>query len=181
MAQKERYIFKIIVAGDGFVGKTSLIYRLVHDKFIAEYLLTLGANFALWEYTKDNASITLQLWDVAGQQYFRQVIPAYYENAHGAVLVFSLVDPNSLMNLAIWAREIRKVAGDIPMIVIGNKYDLPRNIGELTIKEFLNDIGIKSYFETSAKTGENVREAFTQLAELVYKNMSEKKITKTLK
>ena len=176
MCAKRSYIYKVIIAGDGFVGKTSIILRLTRGIFLAEYIVTLGSNFALWKTKCEDAEISLQLWDVAGQPYFRKVLPSYYEGAHGAILVYSLVDPSSLQSIPRWYNEIKNVAGDIPFIVLGNKNDLDRNVPEDYARAIAEQLNCAAYFEVSAKTGHNIQKAFEEVARILYNHYKTKMV-----
>lgn len=159
--------YKIILAGDGAVGKTTLINRFVTGKFAADYKATIGVDiFSKRFKVEAGQHINLQIWDIAGQSLFRSFRKKFYSQARGALLVFDLTMPSSLESLTNWISDIKEVTGDIPLILIGNKSDLIelRSITESDISNFLKHSSVADHFLTSALTGENVERAFHELA-----------------
>lgn len=159
--------YKIVLAGDVGVGKTSLINRFVTGYFADEYKATIGVNIYTKELFVDNSEVNLQIWDVAGQTSFRQFRQRFFSGARGAFLVFDLTVPTSLDNLhASWIEDIQNNAGEIPLILIGNKVDLRESItvSQQDVTKFLNQhSNVEDHFITSALTGENVENAFHKL------------------
>ena len=158
--------YKIILAGDGAVGKTTLINRFVTGKFAADYKATIGVDIFSKRFKVRGKHINLQIWDIAGQSLFRDFRKKFYSQARGALLVFDLTMPSSLESLTNWISDIKEVTGDIPLILIGNKSDLMelRSITDGDISNFLEQSNIVVHFLTSAMTGENVENAFHELA-----------------
>ncbi|MFW9904349.1 MAG: Rab family GTPase [Candidatus Thorarchaeota archaeon] len=162
--------YKIVLAGDVGVGKTSLINRFVTGYFTDDYKATIGVNIYTKQLFIDNSEANLQIWDVAGQTSFRQFRRRFFSGARGALLVFDLTVPKTLDNLhASWIEDIQNNAGKIPLILIGNKVDLKESIAvsQHDVREFLNQhLHVEDHFITSALTGENVENAFHKLASL---------------
>jgi len=161
--------FKIILIGDGAVGKTSLLYRFCQGKFSSNYMITIGANFLKKEIKINNKdSADLIIWDIAGQfEKFGRFHDTFYKNANGALLVFDLLQPSTFDSVDKWHKDVVKVLGkEIPFILIGNKKDLLENIvrpiDEKSSAEYAKEKN-SIYIETSAKTGLNVEEAFLEL------------------
>ncbi|UCG03730.1 MAG: GTP-binding protein [Candidatus Heimdallarchaeota archaeon] len=163
--------YKIVLAGDIGVGKTSLINRFVTGIFTDDYKPTIGVNIYIKELFIDNSEVNLQIWDVAGQTSFRQFRQRFFCGAQGAFIVFDLTVPKSLENLHVsWIEDIQNNAGEIPLILIGNKVDLKESItvSRQDITDFLiQHSNVEDHFITSALTGENVENAFTKLTALV--------------
>lgn len=117
---------KVVVVGDGSVGKTCLLRRFVRGDFIEQYKKTIGAEFM----EKDvflrayNVTVKLLLWDTAGQEVFNALTRAYYRGAGVAVLAFSTVDRDSFMNVEAWKERVESVCGPIPMVLCQTKLDL---------------------------------------------------------
>ncbi|MHA2246732.1 MAG: Rab family GTPase [Candidatus Hodarchaeales archaeon] len=161
--------YKIILAGDGDVGKTSLINRFVTGAFTGDYKATIGVAITSKSLVvKDHAGeVNLQIWDIAGQTLFREFRKKFYTKAQGALLVFDLTVPKSLDNLHLsWIKDIHQITGEIPFVLIGNKVDLNelRAISPEEITSFLEaHPNIKAHLDTSALTGENVENAFHEL------------------
>ncbi|WP_455142222.1 Rab family GTPase [Candidatus Hodarchaeum mangrovi] len=158
--------YKIILAGDGAVGKTTLINRFITGKFAADYKATIGVDIFSKRFKVGGQHINLQIWDIAGQSLFRSFRKKFYSQARGALLVFDLTMPSSLDSLNNWISDIKEVTGEIPLILIGNKSDLMelRSITDDNISNFLSQSEIVDHFLTSAMTGENVEKAFHELA-----------------
>ncbi|MHA1230615.1 MAG: Rab family GTPase [Candidatus Helarchaeota archaeon] len=167
---KHRYVFKVVVIGDGAVGKTSLINRFAEQKFIKEYKPTLGTNIVIKEIEEDGNNIRLLLWDIAGQQKWRDVRHLYYQGASSAILVFDVTRPETFNNIPNWFEDLIKHSGDIPRVLIANKIDLVdiRKKSTEEIQEMAERVNAK-FFETSAADGTNVLDAFLYLARLMIK------------
>ncbi|MEM2637047.1 MAG: GTP-binding protein [Candidatus Korarchaeota archaeon] len=181
MASSVSYIFKTIVVGKGASGKTSLMMRWTEGKFREDYLMTIGVNFNvkdidLLTFDGKRERVRLTIWDTAGQERFAKIRPTYYNGAMGGLLVFDLTSRDSFDELEMWVEEIKKYIAGIPLILVGNKIDLPnravstkealikaRELGKLYYE---NDIPLY-YYETSAKTGANVNSVFKDLARLM--------------
>ena len=161
----KNYILKICVVGDGGVGKTSMILSYSEKKFQERYIMTIGSNFALKKLTLDDGTtVKLQIWDLAGQQHFSFVRPPFYRGASGVLYVYDITRRQSFDDLLSWKQEVETVVQK-PFLVIGNKYDLQdeRIIHIDEGKMLAEKMGALSYFETSAKTGENLDDAFLLL------------------
>lgn len=168
---------KICLVGDAAVGKTSLIRQYVHQTFTEKYLQTMGTQVTKKEIgiahplTGDQVHIDMVLWDIIGQKDFRKLLQeAYFQGAKGILGVCDLTREYTLEGLGDWAQNVRNIAGNVPLLTLGNKNDLQDDIriGEGDITEFAGGRNA-SYFLTSAKTGENVEDAFTIIAEEVLK------------
>jgi len=171
-----KYIFKIVVLGDGAVGKTSLIKRYTEEKFQSDYILTIGANFAVKNIEVDGVVVKLQIWDLAGQPQFKEVRGSFYRGAVGAMYVYDVCRVESYNNLLNWKAELTKICGEIPGVLLANKIDLVdyRKVTPEMGAELAERLGGVPYFETSAATGVGVAEAFQKIAELVYKAATQK-------
>ncbi len=171
------YLFKTMVTGEGAVGKTTLVNRYVTGVFERDYKTTIGSQFAVKlthisppdpEYA---VGIKLQCWDVAGQARFKAVRKMYYSGAAGIILVYDVTRRRSFTELSKWVVEADESIGvRVPMIVVGNKIDLPdRAVPSTEAKKWAEDQGFL-YMESSAKTGDGVADMFTVLAELMWRD-----------
>jgi small GTP-binding protein len=162
---KPQFIFKVPVAGDGAVGKTSLIVRYTQGTFTDTYKMTIGTSFAVKTVDLEQVMVKLQIWDLAGQPHFGGVRPLFYQGSTGVIYVFSVIDRASFDHLNGWLEEARKNAGNVPGILVGNKTDLPdqRVISREEAEAYAAQNGLR-YIETSAKMDENVGDAFRQVA-----------------
>ena len=170
MSDQYDYLFKVVVVGDGGVGKTALTLRFSRDFFDESYKMTIGVDFHVKtievETNEGPIRAKLQLWDTGGQERFSSIRPMYYRGSLGAVLVFDLTNPTSFEHLPKWIEEIRaNVKADIPILLVGNKSDLvnERAVFLDEINEFTRIFNLY-YMETSAKTGEGVGDCFYILA-----------------
>ena len=122
------WIFKVIVAGAGGVGKTALIQRYVTDTFVEDHKMTIGAQFSVKDVVLDNGdSVRMQLWDFAGEQRFRFLLGDYCRGASGAFICYDVSDYATFEEIPEWLKIIRSNAGMVPIILVGNKYDLPNH------------------------------------------------------
>jgi small GTP-binding protein len=167
-------LFKIVLLGDGAVGKTSIRRRYMGEGFKTDFLATMGADFAFLKTKIDGIDIEWQIWDLAGQPAFRSVMKSYYRGAMGALAVYDITQPKTLDSLDSWIQEARDRANtnleDIPVVLVGNKIDLRDEVPNClkTINGFVKSKALNGDFiETSAKTGEAIDEAFAKLARLI--------------
>ncbi|MHA1214368.1 MAG: Rab family GTPase [Candidatus Hodarchaeales archaeon] len=171
------YSCKIVMLGEGSVGKTSLIRRFVEHTFSHEYITTIGSNFLLKRLQlKENIRMTMQLWDLSGQDSFRNIRTQYYLHARGGILVFDLTRSDTMLELDKWYRDFTKKAGIVPLMVLGNKLDLANNRQVDTVDgKSMADRFDATYLETSALDGTGVEEAFINLAWRIVNDINEKR------
>ncbi|WP_287582952.1 Rab family GTPase [Candidatus Borrarchaeum sp.] len=169
-----QFIFKIIAIGDGTVGKTSIIRRFVHEEFNPKYVKTIGVSHALKRLFIGDNDVTLTIWDTGGQELFDCVRPQYYRGASGGFVIFDVTNKDSFDHLDKWFNDLNNQCSGITIIVIGNKIDLEadRVISTEEGEQYALQKGVK-FFETSAKTGENVIDVMEELAKLI---LSERKV-----
>ncbi|NHI91141.1 MAG: GTP-binding protein [Candidatus Lokiarchaeota archaeon] len=152
--------FKIIMVGDSEVGKTAFVKRWTLDKFLDTYKMTASANISNKIMHIDGRNLELELWDLAGQESL--LVSDYFFGASGALLLFDKTSEDSIKNLEKWYTKIRELSGKIPILIVGNKYDLAEEINKKGEK-FANKKKM-GYIETSVKTGLNIQESFNILA-----------------
>mmetsp|Transcript_2456 Transcript_2456/g.5495 ORF Transcript_2456/g.5495 Transcript_2456/m.5495 type:complete len:206 (-) Transcript_2456:449-1066(-) len=159
-------LFKLLLIGDSGVGKSCLLVRFADDTFSEIYMSTIGVDFKIRTVKRDGKTIKLQIWDTAGQERFRTITSSYYRGAHGIIIVFDLTNRESFSNVKSWLREIARFASEnVSRLLVGNKSDLSmqRVVDFETAKEFADAHDMK-YIETSARTAENVEDAFLEMA-----------------
>ncbi len=168
-----QYLFKVLLLGDGAVGKTSIRERYMGKGFKGSYLKTIGADFASKKLTMGDTQITMQIFDLAGQDAYVTARKAFYKGGRAAFLVFDLQDETTLVNLRQWAKDaIEFSQGSIStFVILGNKADLveTRMVSKERAVQFCRQLSAETgldlvYLETSAKTGQNIKEAFDLLA-----------------
>jgi small GTP-binding protein len=152
---------KVIVGGEGNVGKTSLIRQYAKGKFSEARNITLGIDITTQQFTIGGEDIRLAIWDIEGQAGNR---PNFYIGAQAAALVYDATEPASLEALVEWQQRLHRYSSDCPVFVVGNKVDLGLTYPPLWGRVFARCIGAKHGF-VSAKTGENVSTLFKLLAE----------------
>ncbi|KAL4645880.1 ras-related protein Rab-7L1 [Arapaima gigas] len=166
------HLFKVLIVGDGHVGKTSLVHRYVEERFCKSYKSTVGVDFALkvlpWSNTE---TVRLQLWDIAGQERFTSMTRIYYKEASGCVLMFDVTDPSSFRNCRRWKEDLDSKAqllgsSPIPCILLANKCDLsPWQVSRERVEMFSQASGFIGWMETSVKDNKNISESMRMLVE----------------
>ena len=161
---KSSYKFKVCLFGPGNVGKTSLLIRYIKDFFNTDLKKTIGSSFLIKDVVIDETDVRLLLWDIGGQDIFKKLRTIYFKGSNAAFGVFDVTDPQSLLKLPGWVSSIKKtVKKSIPMIIVGNKIDLERQVGRQEAEDLAKRLNC-DYLETSAKTGEKVESAFEKIA-----------------
>ncbi|MHA1292360.1 MAG: Rab family GTPase [Promethearchaeota archaeon] len=171
----DEVVYKVIVIGDPAVGKTSLLTKFSTNKFKTTYIPTVGVNIVKEQLNilvekESNILVNLMLWDVAGQPQFYMLHRPYFNGADGMLLVFDLTRRSTFSNVNNWYNTAVKYGlSGIPRVLVGNKNDLKEERKIISpmathLSEKLN----ASYFETSARSGENVKTIFHKIAELIY-------------
>ena len=165
--------YKLIFLGDQNVGKSSILNRFLNDTFIEEYQATIGLDFQSKNVQIDNQDSHLLLYDTAGQEKFRSLIPMYTRDANIILLVYDITNKESFENLSLWLKDLTNInINEVIICIVGNKIDLNEK------REVSNEEGQKYaqehdfiFQEVSAKTGEG-------FSELFYKSLFEKIRTK---
>ncbi len=179
------FFMKLVLCGDGAVGKTAIRERFLGRGFSSSYLQTIGADFASTEKAvevdNNQYSLNYQIWDLAGQTEFGTVRKTYYEGCFGSLMVFDITRPASFENLPAWINELWENSGrgKVPIVLLGNKSDLkdkfPEHITEKQINQYVSDLNVAlgedkffvEYLETSALTGQNIERAFDTIGKQV--------------
>ncbi|MHA1269260.1 MAG: Rab family GTPase [Candidatus Helarchaeota archaeon] len=175
------YVLKVVIAGEGGVGKTALLMRFTKGIFIENTKITIGVDFSAVTI-KANTSlgekiITLQIWDFGGEERFRFILPGYCAGASGAILCFDLTKPETLDALEEWIKLIRSKVPEIPVILVGTKCDLEehRKITREVAEEKVKEWGLSGYIETSSKNGDNIGYVFGLLSQEMLMKIAAKK------
>jgi len=148
--------YKVVLIGDGGVGKTTLIQRHLVGKFVTGYVATLG----LEVHPIIQDGICLNLWDCAGQEKFSGLKDGYFLGSDAAIIMFDLSNNLSAKNALIWYRALRRVCDTIPVLLVGNKSDCAKSFAPPVIKG-------APYLEICVKTGENCESVFESVRQLV--------------
>uniref|UniRef100_A0A0X3NZU5 Ras-related protein Rab-1 n=1 Tax=Schistocephalus solidus TaxID=70667 RepID=A0A0X3NZU5_SCHSO len=162
-------LFKLMLIGDSGVGKTCILFRFVEDSFSSSFISTIGIDFKIKTVELEDQRIKLQIWDTAGQERFQTITASYYRGAMGIMLVYSVTSKKSFENIAKWMANIKNLASyEVETIIIANKADMSqqREVSSEEGKEIAERYGVK-HFETSAKLGTNIEEAFLDLTRAI--------------
>ena len=172
---RREFVFKIVLCGEGGVGKTSIRSKFMGVGFKSDYIKTIGADFASKAVTIGENMVHFQIWDLAGQKMYRHVRSSFYSGCKCGFLVFDLTDIETLEKLELWVKEAIENSGGFLkiFIVLGNKHDLKDQIKvkQADVNKLIDKLNkmedIKAaYLETSAKTGENINEAFNMMGKM---------------
>eukprot|EP00347_Sterkiella_histriomuscorum_P005565 403356122 len=163
--------FKVIVIGDSGVGKSCIVQRLTQDVFKTDHQITIGVEFGAFVMKIDGKIIKLMIWDTAGQEQFRSITKLFYKNSDAAVIVYDVTKRVSFEDVEEWQEEIiNNTDEDVLQYLVGNRVDLqeerevPTNEGIQASKEK----NFAQFFETSARTGQNISVLFQTLSKQLY-------------
>ncbi|MCK5151965.1 MAG: GTP-binding protein [Candidatus Thorarchaeota archaeon] len=169
MSSNYDFLFKVVVLGEGAVGKTAVVTRFSHGFFRTDYKTTIGSQFAvknidIHKSAQELVTVKLQIWDVAGQSRFQILRPMYYRGSSGGVLVYDVTRRRTFIVLEEWLDELERAIGKkIPLVLVANKTDLPDRVVEPAEGKAFAEKHDMPYLETSAKTGEGIIDIFEQL------------------
>lgn len=162
---------KVVVLGAKNVGKTCLINRYCNGVFTDKTKSTIGAGFYTHTTNVNGTSVSMMLWDTAGEERFRAVTPSLLRGTGGVVLAFDLFEPRSLEELDVYYDMYATNVGidtteDSPILLLGNKSDLGAPVlTDDTVKLWMERHNVYHYYKVSAKTGDNVDVAFQEFTE----------------
>lgn len=163
--------YKVVLLGEGRVGKTSIGKRWMSSEFDPLLKQTVSAAYFEKAIDVNGKQINVHLWDTAGQEEYHSITPIYYKGSQAALLVYSVIDRKSIERAAQWKKELTATQGDnIMTIVVANKIDMAKErcISEEEGLKFAQSIN-SPYFEVSAKTGDGIQKLFSTLGEMLSK------------
>lgn len=158
--------FKVVLLGEGRVGKTSILLRYTKGEYSDKQVSTLQASYLDKKLTVNGSQVQLSIWDTAGQERFHALGPIYYRDAAGALLVYDITDAESFNKVKNWVKELKKIVGnDIVIVIAGNKIDMEKNrhVNNSEAESYASSVGA-THFQTSAKTNRGLDEVFNHLA-----------------
>jgi small GTP-binding protein len=168
------YSFKYIIIGDAAVGKSNLLIRYVYGEFNKDYQNTIGVEFGVKNINIKNKICRIQIWDTAGQETFKSITKGYYKNSVCAIIVYDITRRDSFNNINTWINDCKTICSKtVSMVLVGAKSDL--EINRQVMKEEGEELAEKNgipFYETSAKTGENVNEVFFKSAEEIVEKIN---------
>lgn len=167
--------FKLCLFGDGGVGKTTLTHRFLTRIFNEDLKMTIGADFSVKELEIEGKTVVLRIWDFAGEDRFRVLLPSFAKGADGGIFMFDITRYTSMKNIDDWLSFFKQSASktqlQIPLIMVGGKLDLneKRSVPAEDAIEVSKSHNLHGYIECSSRTGDNVDEVF----ELITRKMIE--------
>ena len=168
-------MFKVVLVGDSFVGKTNIMSKYLKNEFHEDSKATVGVEFGSKKFNIEGHSIKAQIWDTAGQERYKAITSAYYKGAKGAFIVYDITRKNSFDSIDKWISDVTAVADKkISIVLIGNKSDLEdqRQVTKEQGEDKANKLEV-AFLETSAFSGENLEKAFELMMKEVYKKCHE--------
>lgn len=177
--EESEALFKVIIFGEGGVGKTTLIRRYLEGYFEESIKMTIGVDFFMKHITIKDVRVSLQIWDFAGEERFRFLLPDYVSGASGGIFMYDITRQSTLNRthewMTIFKREYARKKNDevLPVIVLGGKIDREedRSVDHAYAKQRLSDFNCLDFMECSSKTGENVEDAFIALTRHLIERM----------
>ena len=169
--------FKLPIFGDAGVGKTTLTHRYLHGLFKDSYHHTIGVDFFLKRIEVDGKSVSLQIWDFAGEEKFRFLLPGIMNGAHGTIFMFDITRYVTFQNVTNWL-NVFNTANEthdqkVPAFLVGSKTDLEglRTVPSEEGKKFVKENNLVEYIECSSKTGENIEKVFSAITKKMIGNV----------
>ena len=166
MAEKKEFLYKILLLGDSSVGKTCFLMRYTDNTFQEIHMSTIGLDYKLKNVQLDDGKmVKIQIWDTAGQDRFRSITKNYYKGAHGIILIYDVTSRKTFDNVKNWVAQIKEEVTDkVSIILVGNKTDDVdgRKVQTEEGQKMAKECGL-SFFETSAKSGQNIDSTFNEL------------------
>ena len=162
MTEEDAQHYKLIFLGDQYVGKSSILNRFYQDKFEQDYQATIGLDFHSKNVNINGTPVRLLLYDTAGQEKFKSLIPMYIRDANIILVVYDITNKDSFVHTEHWVNETKDLKReDAIFVLVGNKIDLEENriIQSKEAEDFANEKGFL-FYEVSAKTGDKIEELF---------------------
>ncbi len=176
---RKDFMYKIVIFGDGGVGKTSLIHRYLTGAFSDRIKVTIGVDFRIKRVVLGNDNVKLQIWDFAGEKRFRALLPNYVRGASAGIFMYDTTRFMSLENLDEWLEVMGKgsKSGKVqfPILMVGGKSDLEaqKSVSLEDAKKAAEQHDIMGVMECSAKTGYHIEEISSTIASAVMERIRE--------
>ena len=166
MSDDYEHLVKILMVGESGVGKTCLIKRFTKNEFSLTHLSTIAIDFKMKVLTVESTRLKLQIWDTAGQERFNTLTAGFFKGSDGIVVTYAVTERKSYENVNKWMNQIQSLAPkEVIIVLVGNKTDM-EDEREVTMEEgkAMAEKYDAVFFESSAKTGDNVDSVFNCLA-----------------
>ena len=163
-------VLKLVVVGEGGVGKTCLVERFCYGRYF-DKRASIGTGFGAKLVDFNGQKAKLQIWDFGGEKQFRVLLPNFARGAAGALMCFDITRYSTFLQLEEWFDILRGSTDDIPILLVGTKVDLEneRVVSRRAAEEYAQKRGLNGLVETSAKENVNVYEAFERITALMLK------------
>lgn len=159
---------KLVLLGNSGVGKSSIAMRYVNNTFSEAFEVTIGGGYLQQIVRlKDGSSLKLDIWDTGGQERYRALLQLYYRDADAALITYDVSNAKSLEDCEYWVNELRRTEENCILCLVGNKIDIPaeeKKVNTKAAQDFGDKYGML-FFETSAKTGENINKLFENVSQ----------------
>lgn len=155
--------FKLVLVGDGGVGKTTFVKRHLTGEFEKKYIATLGVEVHPLKFMTNRGPICFNVWDTAGQEKFGGLRDGYYIQGQCAIVMFDVTSRVTYKNVPNWYRDLIRVCDNIPIVLVGNKVDVKDRKVKAKVITFHRKKNIQ-YYDISAKSNYNFEKPFLYLA-----------------
>ena len=156
---------KVVLLGSSNAGKTSILRRLVYDKFSENVSPTLGSSLSTFDAKTGDSVVRLNVWDTAGQENYRSLAKVYYRDANVALVVFDVTSKESFSDVDFWLSELdSSESNGYIVVIVANKIDCENRVITSDMGKALSERAGAVYAETSAKTSEGIKELFSNIA-----------------
>ena len=161
-------LVKNLVIGDFNVGKTNFILQFAEEQFIENPMSTVGFDLKSKIIKVASENIKIQVWDTAGQERYQSISKGLFQKVQGTIIVYDITNYSSFENISNWLKSINEKCGTMKILIVGNKKDKEdeREVSTEEAKQFTKSLGLL-FMEVSAKTGKNIKEAFTLLVKKI--------------
>ncbi len=175
------FTLKLLLFGDGGVGKSSLLERYVHGTFKCDTKITIGVQFLVKRLRLNGDSVDLQIWDFGGEDRFRFLLPAYCRGAAGGIFMFDITSPATLYHLGDWMPVVSRRENMFPIIAVGTKLDLDlhRRVTKEMERTIASERKLPDILEVSAKTGQNVDQTFGTITQMMVDRTTQRSYVNT--
>ena len=167
------YLLKFIIIGDPAVGKSNILLKYVHNKFVNEYQSTVGVEFGAKNIIIEGQIFRIQIWDTAGQENFRCLTRSYFKNSVCAIITYDITNKQSFDNIQDWINEVKnQVSNKVLLVLVGNKIDLEKEriVNYDEGKKFAEDNDML-FIETSALNGNGINQLFNMCCNDIYEKI----------
>eukprot|EP00929_Paragymnodinium_shiwhaense_P082706 TRINITY_DN43720_c0_g1_i1.p1 TRINITY_DN43720_c0_g1~~TRINITY_DN43720_c0_g1_i1.p1 ORF type:complete len:228 (-),score=50.22 TRINITY_DN43720_c0_g1_i1:418-1101(-) len=174
------HLVKLLIIGEAEVGKTSLMVRFLDGSFSASQMMTVGVDFRKKDVLRPSGkTVRMQIWDTAGQEIYRTISNMYYRGASGVLLVYDCTRDSSFLKVGEWCTQVQEQCPPgVPIVLVGNKAEPESDIAKAVSTEDGQDFAARNgmlFFETSAKSGMNVEDAFGRLTDAAVERLEEQR------